>query len=67
MEQSEELLIQQLGIKEALKAHKLKEQELIGKEVELIEKEIELIRSQIKRKSPIDEIIVREPKKWFWA
>jgi len=26
---------------------------------------IELIRSQIKRKSPIDEIIVREPKKWY--
>jgi hypothetical protein len=32
------LLIQQLEIKEALKAHKLKEQELIGKEMELIEK-----------------------------
>jgi len=65
MERREELLIQQLGIKEAPKAHKLKEQELIGKEVELIEKEIELIRSQIKRKSPIDEIIVRGPKKWY--
>jgi len=58
------LLIQQLEIKEA-QAHKLKEQELIGKEVELIEKEIALIKSQIKRKSPIDEIMVKEPKKWY--
>lgn len=59
------MLIQQLEIKEGLKTHKLKEQKLIPKEVKLIEKEIELIKSQIKRKSSMDEIMVKEPKKWY--
>jgi len=64
MERNEkELLMQQLEIKEALKLHKLKEQELIGKEIEFIETEIALIKTQIKKKNPIDEVIVREPKK----
>ncbi|XP_058745422.1 uncharacterized protein LOC131618178 [Vicia villosa] len=62
---SEEILKQQLELKEALRIHKIKEQELIGKEVELIDKEIEILKSQLKMKNPLEEIKLKEPKKWY--
>ncbi|XP_058746955.1 uncharacterized protein LOC131619933 [Vicia villosa] len=62
---SEEILKQQLELKEALRIHKIKEQELIGKEVELIDKEIEIIKSQLRMKNPLEEIKLKEPKKWY--